>query len=167
MLHSRTRLNVESLASRIVPSAVTVPTTATTVAAIVHKHYALAGRGTGTYQEQHTLPDAGLTCTLSGTAQVADLGQVTVAGTLHGTGYISHGHAAGTLKLSNAKGSVTLELTGLPEQNGFAALPPYFRYRIVSGTGQFLHLSETGTLRIDMTRTGAATSNHGTYRIAI
>jgi hypothetical protein len=157
----RTNLKLEALGSRDLPSA----GMATPAPAILHQHYALAGHGSGSYTRNLNMPDAGSKYQLTGTAQLADLGQVSVSGKVGGTGFTQHGHAYGTLTFTNAKGSVTLELTGVPEQNGFSPPPPYFRYRITAGTGAYKNLQEHGTLRIDLVPpVGTA---KGSFRVAI
>jgi hypothetical protein len=132
---------------------------------VTQRHYILTGRGTGSFQSNLPFPDAGLTYTVNGSAQLADMGQVNVTGSVHAMGFLAKGHATGALTFSNARGSITVELTGLPEQNGFAPLPQYFRYRISAATGQFKSLHETGTLRLDFSSLTANT--HGGFRITI
>src|SRR5262245_40991994 len=112
MVRFRSVLKLEALDAREVPSAATplhgghrdpLP-------AVAPRHYALAGHGGGSYATDEVWTDAGPQYHLSGSAQVADLGRVTIAGSVGGVGFVQRGHAHGSLTLSGAKGSVTLEL---------------------------------------------------------
>jgi hypothetical protein len=141
---SAAALRVEELAGRLLPSAVMPP---------VHRD-PLAGRGQGTFTAAPTIPETGGLYQFRGTATLADLGAVTVRGSAHGVGMIASGHAGGVLTFANARGSVTVELDG-PSQPGFAALPHYFRYHVVAGTGAYLHLRDGGMLRLDLAADGA------------
>jgi hypothetical protein len=62
---------------------------------------------------------------------------------------IAEGRATGTLTFTNADGSVTISLVGLDEQPGFAPIPKWWRYHVVSATGDYTGLKDQGTLRID------------------
>jgi hypothetical protein len=65
-------------------------------------------------------------------------------GSLAGTGFIAEGHATGTLTLTNARGSVTLALTG-PSQDGFS--PPgsgAYTFAVRGGTGSYARTVGTG-----------------------
>jgi hypothetical protein len=86
-----------------------------------HHELVLHGLLQGTYSAS-SFPDAGTTYALSGQGQVAPLGPTGVTGSPHSLGFILHGHAGGTLTLSDARGTVTVQLTG-PLQNGFSPRP--------------------------------------------
>jgi hypothetical protein len=152
---SAAALRVEELAGRLLPSAVMPPAH---VMPPVHRD-PLAGRGQGPFTAQF-VPDAGALYQFRGTATLADLGAVTVTGSAHGVGLIASGHAGGALTFANARGSVTVELDG-PTQPAFGALPHYFRYHVVAGTGAFGHLRDGGMLRLDLAADG------GHFRLAI
>ena len=109
----------------------------------------LQGHGTGTYTHLVSVPDVGQRFDLSGSANLADLGHVTVTGSVYSTGFIAQGHAGGTLTFQNSHGSVTVELTG-PLQPGFAALPTTFQYQVVSSTGDYAGLTESGSLTLTL-----------------
>jgi predicted outer membrane repeat protein len=106
----------------------------------------LTGHGSGSYTST-SVPDAGVTYSVQGTADLADLGHVSVTGSLQSVGFIVVGQATGQLIFSNDRGSVTIKLTG-PDQPGFAPLPERFSYQVVSGSGAFAHLSDQGTLSL-------------------
>jgi hypothetical protein len=96
----------------------------------------LAGAVSGFYFTTG-LADVGTTFALSGSGAVSPLGSVTVKqGSFHSLGFIVTGQASGTMTLSNARGSVKIQLTG-PLQPGFAALPKTFTYKVVETTRKF------------------------------
>jgi hypothetical protein len=167
MFRFRPALRVESLESREAPSALTPPPPAPP--AVVRQQYALTGNAAGVFHGDEVQSGAGLKYHLDGSAQLAGPGQVSVSGTISAVGFIQRGRAGGTLTLSNGRGSVTLEVTGLREQGSFEALPKYFRYRVTGGTGEFHGLAESGTMRIDLlaSASGPMLAPHGTFRIAI
>jgi hypothetical protein len=79
-------------------------------------------------------PDTGLVYHFQGAGKLVGLGDVEVGGTLHGVGYVHHGHAYGTLTFFNVWGSVTVEVTG-PDQHGFALPTGQFNFQVISRTG--------------------------------
>ncbi|MDB5351438.1 MAG: hypothetical protein JWN86_2685 [Planctomycetota bacterium] len=112
----------------------------------------------GTYTRHVFLADAGTTFDLSGAGRVSPLGRATVRATLHNLGFIATGHAGGTLTLSTAQGSVTLNLTG-PLQDGFSPLPTAYDYTTVGGTGRLAHVTSTGTATLTLVSSHPTTSN--------
>jgi hypothetical protein len=122
----------------------------------------LAGQGTGTFIHELGIPEIGQKYDLSGSAMLAGLGRVAVRGSVESVGFVLHGHAWGTLTLSNAKGSVTLRLEG-PVQNGFAALPGRFTFDIEGGTGSYQHLGGRGTLQLVI----APAAQPGTFSLTV
>jgi hypothetical protein len=54
------------------------------------------------------IPDVGQSFTIAASGTISPLGRVSISGTAHGTGNIMYGHESMTLKLSDAKGSVTV-----------------------------------------------------------
>ncbi|CAN5377385.1 hypothetical protein BH11PLA2_BH11PLA2_50820 [soil metagenome] len=165
MFTLRSTLGVEELGTRIAPSAnVTAPSPALAPPIVRHNHAAVEGIGSGTFTKTSTPADTGTHYQLSGHANAADLGPVTVSGSLNAVGFIASGRAHGMLTFTNARGSVTFELTGLNEQPGNSTLPKYFRYTIVSTSGYYPHFQgQHGTARIDL----QATSVGNTFRIVI
>jgi hypothetical protein len=98
----------------------------------------------GTWTTEPTLPDAGRIQDLQGSGVFLWLGRVRISGSLHTPGLILQGHTTGTLVLSNARGSVTLRLTG-PPQPGFSPPPSTFQYTITGGTGAYAGIMGQGT----------------------
>ena len=68
------------------------------------------------------LPDVGASQMLAGSGKVATLGHVRASGTMRSPGFIAQGRSTGVFNLSNAKGSVTIQLTG--PLAGLLAAPP-------------------------------------------
>jgi hypothetical protein len=148
-------LRLEELGARVLPSATPLAPAPPTNAALVYHtmpatHHPLAGHGHGNYSADAIQSGAGITYNLQGTANLADLGHVSIKGWVHSVGFIQNGHAGGQLTFSNGKGSVTVELTG-PAQPAFSALPQKFDYRVVADTGTYAHLSDHGTLTLVLT----------------
>jgi hypothetical protein len=108
----------------------------------------LSGTVSGTWTMKMTLPDTGGDQVLTGTGNVAPLGDVQMSGELHTPGFILMGETTGTVTLSNADGSVTLQLVG-PPQPGFSPPPSTFQYTITGGTGKYTGLSGSGTVTFE------------------
>jgi hypothetical protein len=70
--------------------------------------------------------------------------------------FIATGHAGGTLTLSGARGSLTLQLEG-PTQPGFSAPPSTFAYTILGGTGAFAASHGSGQVTVGF----VASPSHG------
>jgi hypothetical protein len=146
---------VEELGDRILPSALTIANLPEAPQAMVASHlplqstHPLAGKGNGVYSPDPIPADAGPVYHLHGSAKLAGKGEVLIGGSVSAVGFIANGRARGTLTLIGNGGLVTVELQG-PMQPGFSSLPHYFHYRVVSGTGAFAHLADSGTLRLDL-----------------
>ena len=111
-------------------------------------HLALNGEVSGKFLLAPGIPDVGSSQTLIGSGTVTPLGQVSASGTMKSPGFIARGRTTGTLNLSNANGSVTIQLTG-PLKPGFATLPRKFTFKIVAATGQYVGDVDTGTATLD------------------
>jgi hypothetical protein len=111
---------------------------------VAHHQIALNGSVSGPWTVTPGIPDIGSSQTLTGSGTVKPLGQVSASGTLHLTGFIAVGHATGTLTLTNARGSVTLQLTGKP-QRGFSGPPMQLTFKIVKATGHYAGSTGSGT----------------------
>lgn len=144
------RLQVEELGTRLLPSA--GPLT-----------HALAGHGTGGYLHELGIPEVGQRYDLFGAATLNGLGRVSVQGAVESVGFVLHGHAWGTLVLTNTHGSVTLRLEG-PRQSGFTALPRRFSFDITAGTGAYRHLGGHGTLSLVIS---TAVDERGTFTLTV
>jgi len=130
---------------------------------------ALAGQGSGNFTSNVPFHDLRQTFVLSGTADLAYLGHVAVSGSVQALGFVQQGHARGRLIFTNREGSVTIELTG-PLQPGLSALPHSFHYRVVTANGDFNHLTEEGTLRLDLRAAPmvpGSNSQHGTFTFSV
>ncbi len=137
---------LESMESRFLLSAQGVGPAAVMLA---RPMLALGGSVHGHYDESSVVPDAGRAVSFSGAGRVSGLGQVQFTGHFGTPGFISSGHATGTLVLSNGRGTVTLSLVG-PTQPGFSAPPSTFAYTIVSGTGSHAARHGHGTLTMSL-----------------
>jgi hypothetical protein len=146
---------LEELGSRILPSGIAHAPSPELPAALVASpmppqlKHPLAGHGSGAYSTDLIPTDAGTVYHLHGSANLAGLGQVEILGSVTAVGFTTMGRASGRLTLFGNGGSVTVQLLG-PEQPGFSRLPHYFHYNVVSGTGAYLHLADSGTLRLDL-----------------
>jgi hypothetical protein len=137
--------------------------------AIVHPAHPLTGRGTGEFTSQHKNPDTGSAFHLNGKAMVQGLGKVTVNGDIHGPGFIKSDIYTGRLTLRTGHGQVVVELTSF-RPAGPAGLPVWYRYHIVSGTGPFKTMHDSGSLRLDVQldpSMGPSADQHGTFRMTI
>lgn len=165
----RARLQVEQLGERLLPSTTTsvvtlyplygaelvppLPTTST---------HAMAGQAQGGYIGSRTSLLSAVTYTLNGTADLNALGHTTVHGTVHSVGLVALGAATGTLTFTNSLGSVTMSIAG-PTQGELAALPQQFTYTVVSGTGTYAHVRDTGTLTLALAPAPAGTTPPSLY----
>lgn len=138
------------------------------------KELDLSGTLHGTYHQQPSIPDVGKAYNLSGSGHVKPMGRSSVTGGLHSTGFIATGHAGGQIFLSDSRGTVTLTLTGPPQQ-GFANLPNTFNYTVTNASGKFL--GDTGSGQIVLVRhaarpkstptTSTPAAEHGTFTLVL
>src|SRR4051812_43295147 len=138
------RLQVEDLESRTVPSASLLrPVFGAALVSHAAHDIGLPGAIHGTLTAQPGIPDTGAHYAVSGSGWLLGLGQVSVTGSLQGTGFIAQGHASGQLTLTNSKGTVTVDLVG-PTQQSFAPLPHVFHFTVSGGTGAYQNLHASG-----------------------
>jgi hypothetical protein len=132
--------------------------------------HVLSGQGEGTFSSPAIQSGAGTDYQLAGEGQFAALGQVNLHGWVHSVGFLWHGHATGSLTLTNHFGSVTLALSG-PDQPGFSALPQQFSYHISAGTGAYAHLSDQGSLGLVLATQPAVPDGihgpHGAFALVV
>jgi hypothetical protein len=170
MTRRKARLSVEALGERVVPSAAKpVEPVSLPPVSIVKATHPLTGRGTGDYHSKRVNPDTGTTHTLAGTAHLQGMGDVKVAGTIHGPGFINSQTFTGTLTFRNAKGRVTVAVTSF-RPAGPAGLPVWYRYQVVQATGTYKGMKDTGSLRVDVTlfpSFAAGPDQAGTFRVTI
>jgi hypothetical protein len=168
MTQRPTRLQVEVLDARVLPSTTAlplpVPPAAAALTTHLPQHHSLAGHGHGQFSRERVPADLGGLFDLQGSADLAGLGRVTVTGRVNSVGFVLHGRASGTLTFANARGSVTMKLSG-PEQRGFADLPHQFHYQVISGSGAFRHLPDQGTLQLALQ--AGATFQTGTFTLTL
>jgi hypothetical protein len=158
MSNKFSKLSLEELDARTLPSApvapISTPADITTPVIIEppvtppHHNHKLHGTATGNYVGSSLIVDAGISDTLTGTAELgAKRGEFTVSGSVNGVGLIAQGEAMGQLVFTNANGSITISLTG-PEQKAFSPLPTKFEYTITGGTGKYANLTGHGKLTL-------------------
>jgi predicted phage tail protein len=128
--------------------------------------HALAGQGQGTYTVQDTVPDIGVTYILQGVANLAELGDVTVKGSVTGTGFIAFGHASGALTFTNDRGTVTVQLQG-PAQAGFSFPSSDWQYQVTSGSGDYENLKDQGSLTLTLKPASTTIFGPGTFTLTI
>jgi hypothetical protein len=155
-------LDVESLEGRIALSTSYVPGAAVSAALVKGATYLLlGGSGRGTFRQPRHLPDVGVTDVFHGKARLSRLGAVKVTGALSGTGFILQGHAAGSLILRDARGSVTSDLTGPPEGGSRAPGSGTYTFAITGGTGAYARAIGTGKVDLVLGSGTFAMTFHG------
>jgi hypothetical protein len=167
----RSALTVEELGARVLPSATPLlpdvqSGQAELVAALQPAFPPLAGHGAGNFAADAVQSGAGIDYHLHGEGYVAGMGHVRFSGSAHAVGFVQNGHAAGTLTLTNKRGSVTLELTG-PDQPGFSALPDHFSYSVTGGTGAYANRSDNGELTLQLAAKGGAHAPRGVFVLSL
>ena len=107
-------------------------------------HVALNGEVSGSFHYAFVNSDTANSQGLSGGGSVAPLGQVNASGSLSLPVPITHTRAAGSMTLSNAGGSVTIQLTGsIPKAN--SPFPRNLTFKIVAATGNDAGDTDRGT----------------------
>jgi hypothetical protein len=158
----RVQLGLEPLEGRAVLSAMH-PGAAIHSAALVQGTQYLFLNGTihGTTRNVPANPDTGATLALEGSGRLSALGQVHLSGTLHGTGFIQQGQAGGTIRLTNARGSVTLSLVGPTQAGASAPQPGTYAFTVESGTGAYERALGTGTVDLAFRGRSLTLTFHG------
>jgi hypothetical protein len=145
----RASIGVESMEGRVVlstVSAMVLPTQGSLVRGVNYLY--LQGSAQGSTNRVVGNPDVGTAVMIHGLAQLSSQGKMQVSGYFHGTGFIANGGLTGTLKLSNGKGSVTLQLQG-PSVPGFTApTSGTYQFTVQKGTGAFSHDIGSGTIDV-------------------
>jgi hypothetical protein len=156
MAHHSTRLEVDELGERILPSVTVLAAPANPAkaifgpAALPASLSGLSGSGQGTAGAAPTRFGVGPLYVLKGTANITGMGVVTFTGSLQAPALNAQGPVTGTLTLTNARGSITVSLT-TSSQSGRSALPTSFQYTIVGSSGQFFGSSAAGTMHLTLT----------------
>ena len=117
----------------------------------------LTGTVQGSYIERTVNPDTGHKFSFQGLGELKPLGSVSLAGTIQSPGFIANGRSTGTLVLNGLDGSVTLSVTG-PPQNGKTPVPDVFNYKITSATGGYKGDTGSGYIDLTLTPSGILTS---------
>jgi hypothetical protein len=104
------------------------------------------GTLTGTYATPLGNPDA-RSYVFTGTGTAGAMGAVSLDGTITPPGFILSAPANGEFTLTNANGTITLDLTGKPQPGG-SPLPEKMTYTISGGTGDFANAGGKGTVSI-------------------
>ncbi len=110
----------------------------------------LNGAAHGSYHQITKNPDVGTRYDFFGSGRVSGLGHTAITGHIDKVGFIAVGPPTGMLYLSDARGTVTLKITGAG-QNGPSGLPTLFTFKVVGGTGAFRHDTGGGNLTLDLT----------------
>lgn len=159
----RASIGVEFLEGRVVLSTATTGMITPLGGALVHgiSYLDLQGSAHGSLTKIVGNPDVGTTVKLQGSGVVSGLGSVHVRGMIHGTGFIANGHVQGSITLSNAKGSFTLQLQS-PTSGGFTA-PGSGTYTFTSskGTGAYQHDFGNGTVDLVLGSKSFTLNFHG------
>jgi hypothetical protein len=113
----------------------------------------LKGTLTGDYTTPLGNPDA-RSYNFTGTGSAGDMGTVDLTGTITPPGFIKSAPATGELTLTAPGGTITLELTGKP-QNGGTPVPQKMKYVAGSGTGTFANSGGKGSIAIALDDTAS------------
>jgi len=132
----------------------------------------LSGTVHGNYTSTLRIMETASGFHFAGTARLGNLGPVNLYAHVYSVGFKAKGNARGEMTISNGRGVLRLELTG-PEQTRLAPLPEQFRYRVISGSGEFKDILENGILRISRNqdkvpiRNGIQYVETGSFRLTI
>lgn len=108
------------------------------------------GTATGTYALAPTAAtDIGARYVFNGSGKLGDVGEAKLTGLVTLPGFIANGHAAGTLTLSNSKGTVTLKVTG-PAEKAFSPFPTSLSFEITGGTGAYADYLGGGNIAVKL-----------------
>ena len=143
----RTRLNLESLDGRVLPSTTLMPVTPNTTATTTTTELPpIQGTATGKYSI--VTPKSGVaTVDVSGHAYIPKVSHFGVTGTLTASA-TSTGHGTGTITLTNTKaGTITLALTA----TATSAHSTTYTAKIANATGKYHGYTFQGTCTVTTT----------------
>jgi hypothetical protein len=163
MKRQTARPALEELGERALPSAVPV---AIVPEPLVPLAQALTGRAQGTFSTDLVVSGAGNDYHLKGQGRFLGLDATNISGNVHSVGFIVHGHAGGEITLSNARGSLTLDLTGL-DQSAFSPMPTQFDFSVAGGTGAYARMHGQGTLSLLLAADPAPGSAEGSFALVV
>ena len=109
------------------------------------------GTLTGTYTTPLGNPDA-RSYVFTGTGTAGALGAADLGGSITPPGFIRTAPATGELTLTNATGSVTLDVTGKTQPGG-SPLPQKLAYVVTGGTGAFANAGGKGSISVALDTT--------------
>jgi hypothetical protein len=165
MPNPKVRLQVDELGSRILPSTAPLPyyrvfgashlgaVSPQPAGARVNLHGTIQGTLVPVIRGAI---DAGPQYSVTGAGVLNEQPPFVASGNLHRTGMIAQGHATGVLRLTNARGSITLRLEG-PPQPGFAPLPGRFHFTVTDGTGAYRGATSDGQVSLQTRPVGGLT----------
>lgn len=154
------------------PAAMSPPAPTVVTPPAASSSHPLAGSGSGSYVCTLKYADTPSGFHFTGSANLRGMGAVSIQIDAYAVGFKTKGSASGQITLSNAKGTVTLEITG-PIQSRLSKLPEWFRYKVVSATGAYSKMTDHGTLRLSRfadrspIRNGLAFHEAGAFRLII
>lgn len=96
-------------------------------------------------------PDSGNVYSFTGSGRKRSLGSFTMAGDLHGIGFIASGRFRGYVTLTSSQGTIDLRLLG-PEQAP-GPLPETLSFKIVGGSGAYALASGKGAIAVSASDT--------------
>jgi hypothetical protein len=96
-------------------------------------------------------PDAGNDYDFAGSGKKRSLGRFTMAGDVHGIGFIASGRFRGYVTLTSSQGTIDVRLLG-PEQAP-GAFPDSLAFKIVNGTGVYANASGKGEIAVSASDT--------------
>lgn len=145
----RASIGVEAMEGRVVLStvhAMVLPTQGSLVRGV--RDLDLQGSAQGAANRVFGNPDVGTAVVVHGSGQFSGQGKMQVIGSFHGTGFLAIGNLDGTLRLSNGKGSVTLQLRGPAAPRFTAPTSGTYQFSIQKGTGAFAHDIGSGSVDV-------------------
>jgi hypothetical protein len=153
MMTRRTKLGVEELGARVLPSATVMPTAAaatqlarvTTTTSIATTIASPSWAGQGRYTTTRASTGV-VTYQVQGSADYGRQGFFAIKGTIQTVGNKA-GQAKGRITLSDRRGTLTLNLVG-PTQPARSGMPTRFTYKVVSGTGFFARYGGQGAIQL-------------------
>lgn len=164
----RTKLTLEPLEGRVVPSAA-VPNAGVTTSALVRGtgYLFLTGTAHGKVHQTPGNPNPGSTITFHGQGRLTSLGVVKVSGSLHSANLLAPMSAGGTVRLSNGRGTVTLSLDrpfatdvspgDVPDPD----VPGSYLFSLVEGTGAFARDLANGRVEVSLSGNFISLTFHG------
>jgi hypothetical protein len=117
------------------------------------------GTITGTYTTPFGNPDA-RSYVFTGTGTAGALGAASLDGTITPPGFILSAPASGEMTLTNADGSITIDLAGKPQPGG-SPVPQKMAYTVTDSSGAFANAGGKGSVAI------ALNTDAGTFVMVI